>query len=82
MRKLIVYYVVIIVPFLLLILAMKRELIGMDWSLVLFIFYAFIYRGITDFYRLKSKNIITNKQYLTILIPGSRIKYFKELYFI
>ncbi len=82
MKSLIVYYIAIIVPFVLLIQGVKRELINMDWCLILFIFYAFIYRGIIDYYRLRSKNVISKKQYLIILIPGSRIKYFKELYFI
>ncbi len=73
---------IILLPFLLLIVAMKQEVIGMNWSLALLLFYAFIYRGITDFYRLKSKNVLNNNEFLKVLVPGSRIKYFKELYFL
>ena len=69
-------------PFIVLMISMKKEWISMNLSLVLFILYAFPYRGATDYLRLRSKNIITPKQFLLIFIPGSRIKYFKELYFI
>ena len=82
MKNFLLYYFLIVVPFALIILATKRELISSGQFLILFIIYAFPYRGVTDYYRLRSKNIITQKQFLLIFIPGSRIKYFKELYFI
>ena len=82
MKNIIVYYFVILVPFFGLLFAMKRELLSEEWLAALLVFYAFIYRTLTDYYRLKSKNAITSKQFFSLLIPGSRIKYFKELYFV
>jgi hypothetical protein len=82
MKNIIVYYFVILVPFFGLLIAMKRELLSEEWCIALLVFYAFIYRTLTDYYRLKSKNAITSKQFFSLLIPGSRIKYFKELYFV
>ena len=81
MKNLLVYYLVILVPFFCLLYVMKNELIDEDWCIALLVFYAFIYRTLTDYFRLKSKNVITSKQFFSLLIPGSRIKYFKELYF-
>ena len=82
MKNIIVYYFVILVPFFGLLFAMKRELLSEEWLAALLVFYAFIYRTLTDYYRLKSKNAITNKQFFSLLIPGRRIRYFKELYFV
>ena len=39
------------------------------------------YRGITDFYRLYQKGIISKKDFWKIYIPFWRTQYFKELYF-
>jgi len=82
MKNLLVYYLVILVPFFGLLYAMKNELIDEDWCIALLVFYAFIYRTLTDYFRLKSKNVITSKQFFSLLIPCNRIKYFKELYFV
>ena len=82
MKNLINYYSLIFIPFALLIIGIKTEFLSIGQFLVLFIFYALPYRGVTDYYRLRSKNVINKNQYLIILIPGSRIRYFRELYFI
>jgi hypothetical protein len=46
----------------------------------LFLFYALIYRTYTDGKRLAEKNIILKKDIWRMIIPGSRIEHFNELY--
>lgn len=82
MKNLLLYYAAIFIPFFLIIYLSKVKLLDTDSFLVLLIVYAFIYRSITDYIRLKSKNIIDKKQFWTLFIPGTRIKYFRELYFV
>ncbi len=82
MKKLIVYYFLIITPFAVLIYATKNGLINSSWFVALLFIYVLIYRTLTDYVRLRSKNIIGKNQFWKILIPGARIKYFRELYFV
>lgn len=82
MKNLIVYYAIIFIPLGLLLYFAKTKQLGSGCFVVLLFVYAFIFRAITDYARLRSKNVIEKKQFWRILIPGSRIKYFKELYFI
>jgi hypothetical protein len=60
----------------------KTEQLNSSWFVILLFFYTFIFRTITDYARLRSKNVIDKRQFWHILVPGSRIKYFKELYFL
>lgn len=82
MKNLIVYYLLIFVPLFLLIDLTKNNLLTSGQFVGLLFFYAFIYRTLTDYYRLKSKNIIDKKGFWKIFVPGSRLKYFRDLYFI
>ncbi|MDO9274666.1 MAG: hypothetical protein Q7T92_03845 [Lutibacter sp.] len=43
-------------------------------------FYSLIYRTYIDGKRLADKNILQKKDSWKMMIPGSHIKYFKELY--
>jgi len=79
MKNTILYYLFILAPIVPLMIFVNNDLLN-DWWLIIFILYIFIYRAITDYWRLASKNIITKKDFWKILIPGSRFKYFRELY--
>jgi len=82
MKKLLVYYFIILAPVILLIYASNMKQISSGWFAILLFAYAFIYRNITDYYRLRSKNVITKKEFWKLLRIGSRMTYFKELYLI
>ncbi|TPG38845.1 hypothetical protein EAH81_15315 [Flavobacterium pectinovorum] len=77
MKNLIIYYFQILLPLPLLYFAAKQDPI---LFVVLLIFY-YIYRIFTDYYRLKSKNVLKKNDFLLFIIPLWTIKYFKELYF-
>ncbi len=60
--------------------AVKNNMLSNNWLLIVFFSYALVYRNIIDFYRLKTKGILTNKDFFKLFVPGIRMKYFKELY--
>jgi len=80
MRNIKTYYLAILTPLIILFLLRKFEMITWETSLILFLFYIFIYRTYTDGKRLIEKEVITKNQIWKLLIPGTRIEYFKELY--
>ena len=82
MKYLMVYYLLIILPCFVLFELSKTGYFSSKEFVIYFFLYAFVYRTITDYFRLVSKNAIAKKVYWKIFIPGSRIKYFRELYFI
>ena len=82
MKNLITYYLIILIPFIALIGLMKSNQIDTSLFVLLLFIYAFVYRVFTDYFRLKSKNVIERKDFWKLLIPGARIKYFTDLYFI
>ncbi|AGC75219.1 hypothetical protein DDD_0092 [Nonlabens dokdonensis DSW-6] len=53
-----------------------------DNSVLVFslLFYAFVYRTYTDGKKLASRNIISESSIWKLALPGTRFKYFKELY--
>ncbi len=75
-----IYYITILTPLCLLIFLVISKAIDNSLFCILLFFYAFVYRTITDYLRLLSKHVISKKAFWKLLIPGSRIKYFKELY--
>ena len=81
MKNIIVYYLSITVPLAALVYGAINKSINNSWFAVLILIYALIYRTITDYFRLRSKNIIDKKDFWKILKPGARAKYFKDLYF-
>jgi hypothetical protein len=80
MKNLLTYYIFILSPIGVLILLNKAEKIDVTLFVGLFFFYAFIYRTYTDGKRLADKNIIPKKDIWKMIIPGSRLQYFKDLY--
>lgn len=52
-----------------------------NWFLLAFGIYLFIYRTFVDFFRLRSKGIISKSDFWTLLLPGTRNRYFRGLYF-
>lgn len=82
MKKLLIYYFVILSPFVLLIYCSKNNLIDAGWFVALLFFYCFIYRAITDYFRLRNKNVIGKDEFWKCFIPVLQMKYFRELYLI
>ena len=78
MNNLIVYYLSIFVPLF--------ALIGFSdqmppWLFLSnLVFYFVVYRTVTDYYRLRSKGIFVGKNFWSMLIPGIRYRYFRDLY--
>lgn len=79
MKNLITYYIIILAPLLLIIL-LRTGINNAPIFAGLILFYAFVYRTITDGIRLSQKNVIPKKDIWKLIIPGSRILHFKELY--
>ncbi len=80
MKNLITYYLTILIPLLLLVLLSKTAMINSTWFFICLMFYVFVYRTYTDGKRLIAKGVIYGKDVWRILIPGLRLKYFRELY--
>ena len=82
MKGLVVYYFLIIAPFVALIYTGANGSLNSNWFLILLLAYVFIYRSITDYLRLRSKKVVDKGDFWRILMPGARAKYFKALYFL
>jgi len=80
MKNLVIYYIAIIIPFAVIIYAGRVHAVNSLWFVFSLLIYVFVYRTLTDYFRLRSKNVIDRKHFWKILVPGARIKYFKELY--
>ena len=79
MKNIFLYYLAIIIPFAAIVYLAKTDF-DSEWLVALLVFYAFIYRTFTDYSRLVSKNIMHKNDFWKLLIPGSRLKYFRALY--
>ncbi len=71
-EQLIVYYVLIFTPFAILIYSTKQKLINNDWFVFLLFFYVLVYRTVTDYFRLRSKNAIGKNKFWRLLLPGEK----------
>jgi len=80
MKNLKIYYFAIIVPIIIIFIFYKFQIIDSTYFLILFFIYATIYRTYTDSKRLIDKKIIPKKDFWKLLIPGTHIEYFRELY--
>jgi hypothetical protein len=78
MKNILIYYFQILLPFPLIYWSAVTDRTYLFIGLL--IFYT-IYRMFTDYFRLLNKNLISKKDFLKILIPFWRSKFFKELYF-
>jgi hypothetical protein len=74
------YYLVITLPIVALVLVHNFELIDNIWFMCLLIFYFVIFRTYTDGRRLVDKGVIEKREIWKLIIPGYRIKHFKDLY--
>ena len=81
MKKIIIYYLAIVVPILLMVYLSKSGIINSTIFVSLFFFYALIYRTYIDGKRLNEKGIIEKSEIWKMIIPGKRFKHFGELYF-
>ena len=82
MKRLVVYYLLIFIPLLSIVLLAKSAVLHRNLFVELLFFYVFIYRTWIDYIRLKNKNRINKKEVWKLLLPGARIKYFRDLYFV
>lgn len=80
MKSLLIYYFVSLGPFAILIMAAEIGMIDPVWFSALLLCYAFVYRNITDYYRLRSKNAIAKGDFRQMFRLGTRQRFFKELY--
>lgn len=80
MKNLLCYYFIILAPIGVLFGLSASNLLDGTLFFVLILFYALVYRTYTDGKRLANKNLIEKRDIWKMLIPGSRLKYFKELY--
>lgn len=80
MKNLFIYYLTILLPLGILIWLSKTDLMNPTLFVLLFFFYALIFRTYVDGKRLADKNIIPKKDIWKMIIPGKRFVYFKELY--
>ncbi|MDA3930004.1 MAG: hypothetical protein PF541_13725 [Prolixibacteraceae bacterium] len=79
MKNTVVYYLVILLPILLIIWVATIE--SSTWFVYLILIYALPYRILTDGARLVSKDAMKWNDVWKLLFPGSRFRYFKVLYF-
>ena len=78
MKNLLLYYLAILAPISLLSWMGKTH---NDWFAVAMIFYALVYRTLIDGLRLAGKHLIKPTEIYKLLIPFSRSKFFRQLYF-
>lgn len=80
-KNLIFYYLCAFIPPGALMWLLKAEKIDTYIFIGVLFFYAFVYRTYIDGKRLHEKDLIPKKDIWKMIIPGSRIAFFKELYF-
>lgn len=80
MKNLLAYYFLILTPLVILFSLSKTDLLSGVLLIALILFYALIYRTYIDGKRLADKDVISKKDIWKMIIPGNRLKYFKELY--
>lgn len=82
MRALLIYYLKILLPLVALVLCYKTDWINSYIAIWAFLCYALPYRRYIDGKRLIEKGVMIKKETWKLIIPGSRVTYFKDLYFI
>ena len=80
MKKLIIYYLLVIAPFVTIILLGRFDFINSSQFVGLLFFYLFVYRTYLDGKKLSNKNLIPKKDIWKLSIPGKRMRYLRELY--
>jgi hypothetical protein len=82
MRNIAIYYSFILAPLAILLWLNAYGKIEGSLFVICLLFYAIIYRTYTDGKRLVDKHIISKNDIWKMIIPGRRLKYFRELYWI
>jgi hypothetical protein len=80
MKNLLVYYLMTLLPLGVIVWLSKIDFINSTAFVALLFFYTLIYRTYIDGKKLADKNIIKKKDIWKLIIPGSRVEHFKELY--
>jgi hypothetical protein len=75
-----IFYLVITIPAIILGLLVNADLINSFWFTTFLLQYLFVFRTYTDGKRLADKGVIKKGDMWTLVIPGTRLQYFKELY--
>jgi uncharacterized membrane protein YdjX (TVP38/TMEM64 family) len=78
MKNTIIYLLVTILPLPIYVYLGKFGIISSQEFVLLLLMYAFIYRPITDYYRLKQKGLISKEEFWKSFLPG----YFQQKYFL
>lgn len=81
MKQLFIYYTVIILPLVILFMFAKSGNMANGWFLFGFFVYGFPYRMTTDYFRLRSKNIIAKGEYRKVMNLFYISRYARDLYF-
>ncbi len=77
MRNTIIFYLVTILPLLISVYLGKFGIISSEEFVLLLLIYAFIYRPIADYSRLKQKGLISKNEFWKSFLPGYfQLKYF------
>lgn len=79
MRNLLLYYLAILLPFLYMISTARSG--HSVWFIVVLLVYAIPYRMAVDGMRLVTLGLMKWNQVWKLLVPGTRRKYFRALYF-
>jgi hypothetical protein len=80
MKNIVVYYFAVLVPFAVIFLLAKTNTINSNWFVYTFGFYLFVYRTYTDGKRLADKGLIKHSDIWKMIIPGQRLRFFRDLY--
>ena len=80
MKNIIVYYFAVIVPAAVIFFLSLTNAINSNWFVYLFCFYLLIYRTYTDGKRLADKGLVEKKDIWKMIVPGRRLRFFKDLY--
>lgn len=76
MKNTIIYYLAIIAPLAAISFLSENATV----FFILMLAYAFVYRPVTDFFRLKNKRLIQKKDFIKLYNPFFREKFAKGLY--
>jgi hypothetical protein len=79
MKNVILYWAGAFIPLLLLIYVTR--LYHSEYGIYAFLMYAFIYRPILDYWRLRSKNLIYEKDFFKVFNPFFARRYVYQLFF-
>lgn len=80
MKKLIKYHVFTLIPMIIILSLYIYHIIGVGFFAILFIIYAFVYRPVFDYQRLKEKGLVKKDEFVKSF-GFIRFKYYYELMF-